>query len=197
MRFTDPPESDAPWTVAGDVDSVDELASTRTTTHWSPHRAVDTERVERIAELLVRWELGSIHRVRAAAHHVVATEPEYLVLSELAVRPNGLTGAELAGIVGIGSGGISGVLTRLEEQELIERSPDPHDRRGMVSFATDAGRDLVRDEVGDVADLRGVVALLDGLRPYQIDLIAAFLSNATNRAYRQSQHLRDLRRRKR
>lgn len=179
------------------IDPLGEPDSAGTATSRPSHRPVDVGRVERIAELLARWELGSVHRLRAAAHHAVATEPEYLVLSELAARPTGLTGAALAGLVGIGSGGISGVLMRLEEHELLEREPDPDDGRSMVAFATDAGRDFVRNEVGDVAGLDGVAALVDGLRPYQIDLIAEFLDRATDRAYRQARHLRDARRRRR
>lgn len=130
-----------------------------------------------------------MHRVRAAADHASTSVNEFLVLSELAVRPDGMTGAQVAGLVGVGSGGMTGILDRLEEQELIDRSPDPSDGRGIVACATDSGHALLRDEDGDVAGA-GVAALVEGLGADQIDVLTAFLGAVTDRAYRQSRHLR-------
>jgi DNA-binding MarR family transcriptional regulator len=47
----------------------------------------------------------------------------------------------------ISSGGMTGRLDRLERAGLVERRPDPNDRRGKLIALTDAGRRVVDDTI--------------------------------------------------
>lgn len=47
----------------------------------------------------------------------------------------------------ISSGGMTNRLDRLERAGLVERRPDPHDRRGKLIALTDAGRRVVDDTI--------------------------------------------------
>src|SRR5215470_19295129 len=48
----------------------------------------------------------------------------------------------------ISSGGMTNRLDRLERAGLVERRPDPNDRRGKLIALTDAGRRLIDETVG-------------------------------------------------
>jgi DNA-binding MarR family transcriptional regulator len=48
----------------------------------------------------------------------------------------------------ISSGGMTARLDRLERAGLIERHPDPNDRRGKLIALTDAGRALIDETIG-------------------------------------------------
>lgn len=48
----------------------------------------------------------------------------------------------------ISSGGMTARLDRLENAGLIERRPDPNDRRGKLIALTDAGRVVIDDTIG-------------------------------------------------
>ena len=49
------------------------------------------------------------------------------------------------------------MLDTLERRELIERRPDPNDRRGLLIDITPAARDLVRQYVPQVVALQAAV----------------------------------------
>ncbi|NUU21931.1 MAG: MarR family transcriptional regulator [Streptomycetaceae bacterium] len=74
------------------------------------------------------------------------TAPEYMVLAVLAVRTDieGLTLRELRPLVMYSSGGMTHCVDRLEKKSLIERRPNPADRRSVLVCLTDTGRDLAR-----------------------------------------------------
>lgn len=59
-----------------------------------------------------------------------------------------MTSHELAGRLGVGAPTLSGLVDRLMERRLIERTTVPEDRRVRVITATDAGQALVRDVTG-------------------------------------------------
>lgn len=74
------------------------------------------------------------------------TAPEYMVLAVLAVRTDipGLTLRQLQPLVMYSSGGMTHCVDRLEKKALIERRPNPADRRSVLVCLTDAGRELAR-----------------------------------------------------
>jgi DNA-binding MarR family transcriptional regulator len=57
--------------------------------------------------------------------------------------PYRLRASEFTRTLMIGSSGATKRLDRLERAGLIERSPDPSDRRGTLIGLTDAGRELI------------------------------------------------------
>lgn len=75
------------------------------------------------------------------------TAPEYMVLAALAVRPeiDGLTLRQLQPLVMYSSGGMTHCVDRLERKGLIERRPNPADRRSVLVCLTDDGRARARE----------------------------------------------------
>lgn len=68
---------------------------------------------------------------------------------------------------------IQGVVQRLEARGLVERRPDPADRRVMVLSLTGAGDRLARDAIMRARDITR--ATLDPLAPAERDLFVALL----------------------
>ena len=76
---------------------------------------------------------------------------EYLVLAALrrAGPPYRMNPTQLFNSVILSSGAMTNRLDRLEEMGLVERQPDPTDRRGRLVALTDRGRELVDAAVVD------------------------------------------------
>jgi DNA-binding MarR family transcriptional regulator len=76
---------------------------------------------------------------------------EYLVLAALrrAGPPYRMNPTKLFNSVILSSGAMTNRLDRLEELGLVERAPDPNDRRGRLVALTDRGRELVDAAVID------------------------------------------------
>ena len=73
----------------------------------------------------------------------------------------------------LSSGAMTNRLDRLEERDLVERLPDPSDRRGRLVALTDKGRELVDAAVVD--HLANEEHLLAGLDPEERLQLAALL----------------------
>jgi MarR family transcriptional regulator, organic hydroperoxide resistance regulator len=85
----------------------------------------------------------------------------YVVLTALADQPV-RTQAALAQSIGADKSRIIGVLDELQERGLIERQPDPDDRRARLLALTEAGRRLresVRDAIQRQEEERVLAAL--------------------------------------
>jgi DNA-binding MarR family transcriptional regulator len=112
---------------------------------------------------------GRIYRIARLAE--TATErayapfgigrPEFDVLATLrrAGSPFQLSPTALASSMMLSSGGTTARLDRLERAGLVERSPDPNDRRGVLVRLTDRGRSTVDGAVA--AGLAEQQALLE------------------------------------
>ncbi|WP_229069775.1 MarR family winged helix-turn-helix transcriptional regulator [Actinoplanes sp. DH11] len=76
--------------------------------------------------------------------------PEFDVLATLrrAGAPFQLSPGALAASMMLSSGGTTARLDRLERAGLVERSPDPDDRRGVLVRLTEKGRTTVDQAVG-------------------------------------------------
>jgi DNA-binding MarR family transcriptional regulator len=98
---------------------------------------------------------GRIYRLARLAdlQRNAALEPHDLqvgdvdVLAALWRSDGGLRPRELRRTMMVGSGTLTARLDRLEAAGLLERRPDPHDRRGRVLHLTAAGQRLVPELV--------------------------------------------------
>ncbi|GGN65808.1 hypothetical protein GCM10010112_27590 [Actinoplanes lobatus] len=84
---------------------------------------------------------------------------------------------ELGERLGLNSAGITGLVSRLEQRDLVRREPDPHDRRAVRLRLTDDGRDVA-------AQARPIIAecaerLTAGLSDAETAVVTRFLSDIT------------------
>jgi DNA-binding MarR family transcriptional regulator len=91
--------------------------------------------------------------------------PEFDVLATLRRSGGRLSPGQLSSSLMLSTGGTTARLDRLEENGLVAREPDPHDRRGVVVGLTARGRTLVDDAVA--AGLARQQELLAHLSPRQ------------------------------
>lgn len=91
-------------------------------------------------------------------------------------------------ITGLTSGGITGVVARLERAGYLRREPDADDRRKQILNPVPEKVREINDVFGPIrADVAG---LLEGFDRHQLTAIAKFLSHVTDLAYRHVSLLR-------
>lgn len=88
-------------------------------------------------------------------------------------EPTLLTPVEVAQQLLSSQSGMTGKLDRLEEKGLIQRTPDPNDRRAVRLRVTEAGRTLI-DEAFDTS-LHTYESMLDELSRVEIEDLQALL----------------------
>ena len=100
---------------------------------------------------------------------------EYLVLAALrrAGPPYRMNPTTLFNSVILSSGAMTNRLDGLEETGMVERLPDPNDRRGRLVALTDRGRELVDASVVD--HLENEQRLLGALDPDEREQLAGLL----------------------
>lgn len=84
-----------------------------------------------------------------------------------------LTPTELARRQMMTSGGMTAALDRLERRGLVERVPNPNDRRGSLVRLTDEGRDAIEAAVDLQADVER--RLVDPLSAKEVDQLVGLL----------------------
>lgn len=89
------------------------------------------------------------------------------------VRNGPLRPSELAAIEVAAAPTITRIVAELEARGLVERTPDPQDRRSLFVSGTDAGTALLLEARSDRA--RAVADILAELTPEQVDAIRAAL----------------------
>ncbi|MFG3045979.1 MarR family winged helix-turn-helix transcriptional regulator [Streptomyces sp. NPDC048202] len=106
------------------------------------HRAADPltmEVVELIGDVVARFHADY---EEAAASHTL-TGPQARLLSLLALQP--LPMRKLAHRLKCEPSNVTGIVDRLETRGLVERRPDPADRRIKLAAATDEGLRVARE----------------------------------------------------
>lgn len=122
-----------------------------------------TGRVVRVAELFQQ-------AFRAGFDPLGLSEGEYGILAALrrAGEPFRLTPTELAAHQMMTSGGMTAAVDRLEAKGLVQRTPNPADRRGTFVGLTATGRELIDEamavHVGIEHDLVGSLDAADRRR---------------------------------
>jgi DNA-binding MarR family transcriptional regulator len=105
------------------------------------------------------------------------TAQQARLLFVLARRPSNMLG--LGTVLRLGKSTMTGVVARMESAGLVERSPDPDDRRHHIVTPTDRGAELAQRVERDLRER--VVALLDGLDPVERATLAGLLSRVIER----------------
>jgi DNA-binding MarR family transcriptional regulator len=125
-------------------------------------------RISRLArEIEARLEpVYREHGLEPGWHDVLATLRRTGTPYQL--RPSDFTGSLM-----LTSSGATKRLDRLERAGLVERTPDPDDRRGVIITLTEAGHELI-DRVTE-AHMANEARLLEGLTPSERDRLAALL----------------------
>ncbi len=132
------------------------------------HRLIWSARLSE--ELLARTAIASGLRRRG----------DYEVLALLRrAEPTLLTPMHVANQLLTSPSGMTGKLDRLEQQGLIERSPDPEDRRAIRLGITDTGRALI-DEAFDTS-LSMYQSMLENLSPAEVANIETILEKLLTR----------------
>lgn len=121
-------------------DEVDEIVAA-----WRRERAdLDLAPVEVFSRLTrLARQLDGVRRQAFAAHDVEPWEFDVLAALRRAGAPYQLSPGALLRQTLVTSGTMTNRVDRLVERGLVERSPDPHDRRGILVRLTDAGRERV------------------------------------------------------
>lgn len=99
------------------------------------------------------------------------TGPQRLVMGEL-VRTHPLSLKQLAAAVSLAHSTVSGIVDRLEKQGLIERRPDPTDRRVTLLLPSSQVRTFLQDRMPQLT-LHPLVEALTRATPAERKCIAA------------------------
>ncbi|NUS57392.1 MAG: MarR family transcriptional regulator [Streptomycetaceae bacterium] len=102
------------------------------------------------------------------------------VLDTLATADRPLRLTELLRTEQMTQPGITQLVTRLEREGLVERRPDPTDKRAVLVHITDAGRGIGRSRTADRT--RHLTPLLAALTPAERAALAAALPALTRLA---------------
>ncbi|GLY06040.1 MarR family transcriptional regulator [Actinoplanes sp. NBRC 101535] len=142
---------------------------------WSRERPdLDTEamgvfgRIYRLARLA-----GDATEKAYARFHISRAEFDVLATLRRAGEPFELSPGALAASMMLSTGGTTARLDRLEKATLVTRSPDPHDRRGVLVRLTARGRTVADEAVA--AGLAEQQRLLSHLPQPQRDQLAELL----------------------
>jgi DNA-binding MarR family transcriptional regulator len=68
------------------------------------------------------------------------TLPRFDLMAQLERHPDGLRMGELSRRMMVTGGNVTGITDQLEKEQLVQRVPDPHDRRAFTVKLTAAGR---------------------------------------------------------
>ncbi|MDX6353982.1 MAG: hypothetical protein QOF98_885 [Streptomyces sp.] len=120
----------------------------------APHTPGKNELLESLAVLAgAQWR-----DFAAAASHQGLTSMQAKLLG-LLTRP--LPMRELAALLGCDASNVTGIVDRLEAQDLARREPDPRDRRVKRVIATPKGREIVRHVRADMHTMHRALDALD------------------------------------
>ncbi|MFG2092427.1 MarR family winged helix-turn-helix transcriptional regulator [Streptomyces sp. NPDC048612] len=134
----------------------------------------------RASRLLSQLTARSDRLINVGLAEVDARKWHYAVLASLADYGPG-SQAELSGRTGIYRSDMVGVLNELGERDLVERAPDPHDRRrNIITISTRGRRQLRRlDKVLDTLHDDLLAPLNPAERDQLVQLLTRLLDHHT------------------
>jgi MarR family transcriptional regulator, organic hydroperoxide resistance regulator len=95
----------------------------------------------------IHLRVGGSHHALLSQHGL--TPAQFFVLSSLNSEP-GLSQQTLADRLSVTKGNVCGLIDRLEAAGLVERQPDPTDRRSHQVYATEAGIQAFQEAAPDL-----------------------------------------------
>lgn len=129
---------------------------------------------EALAFMRLLWAID--HRLRSISkqmqNRLGITAPQRLVL-RLVGRTPGVTPSELAHVLHLDRGTLTGIVERLRARALLVRAPHPEDGRSVVLRLSARGRGLDREMSGTVEDC--IRRALSGLSRLQIEAASQVL----------------------
>lgn len=139
---------------------------------WAHERPdLDTEPMAVFGRIFRLARLAGDRVEKAYAAHGIG-RPEFDLLATLrrAGKPYQLSPGALAASMMLSTGGTTARLDRLEKAGMIERSPSPSDRRGVLVRLTSHGFDVVEQAVGaGLAEQERLLAHLSAEKRRQLD----------------------------
>jgi DNA-binding MarR family transcriptional regulator len=135
---------------------------------------LDSAGLERVlaAGMLLRVRELLLRELDAVLNRLGTSHAKYQVLSIVCLEPDGLQIGQIASRASIHPTTMTSTIDRLERGGLIERRPDPNDRRAIRAIATPEGHKLYKQAhrelaaaqygLGDV-DSAAIKGLIDGL----------------------------------
>jgi DNA-binding MarR family transcriptional regulator len=126
---------------------------TRTTDSAAPRGeaeqevSAEVERDELIRQLERTQQEFERRALSAMAEPLISTPltmQQLKVLTMIAIDPDGATGHALAGLLKVSLASMSGMVDRLVDHGMVQRSEDPYDRRVRRLTVTPAGGEMIR-----------------------------------------------------
>ena len=109
---------------------------------------------------------------QAVAHHGITRSQFWVLVNVARYGGEGIAQTELARLMSVGKVSLGGLVDRMEVNGILERLPDPVDRRAKKVFMTSKGEDLLH-ELQDIVEslnkhiMKGITReqgkILDGL----------------------------------
>jgi DNA-binding MarR family transcriptional regulator len=123
----------------------------------------------------------------AAAHHLGISGSEVRALNVVSSH-RGLTAGELGAALGVTSGGITGIVDRLERIGHLRREPDQSDRRRVKVEVTEEAGQVAREMLSGLN--QEIRLLLQDRTPAELVLLEAFLLQLAGAMRRSARELR-------
>jgi DNA-binding MarR family transcriptional regulator len=122
------------------LDRVDKVLA-----NWAKERPDLDASAKAIVGRLIRLQAVLLHTVSTTFKTFKINPGEYAVLCTLRVsgHPYQLPPKKIIQSVLLSSGGMSNLLEKMEQKQLIKRTFDPHDRRGVLVKLTPHGKTII------------------------------------------------------
>lgn len=126
-------------------------------------------------DLTLIGNMGRVHRlcreaVTIAVEPLGLTQSRWTALMHIDMQGEGLTQLELANSLGIEMPSLTRTLKQLEEQQLITRKVDEHDKRSKKIYFTEQGGTVLQSLNKKLIDIKS--QLYNGLSTQQLDALA-------------------------
>lgn len=146
--------------------------------------------VETFLTEISRWSTWTVVYHQAASMRM-GLNPTDLKTGALLRETGPITAGELADLIGLTTGAITGVLDRLEKAGVVRREHDPHDRRRVIIHLTE-NPEYISKAITILGGLQEEsLALLAGYTDEQIALINGFIIEGREIMRRQTARLRE------
>lgn len=153
------------------------------------HRELSSERAALIRRALLRKALSAEYQRRALATLLELGGTTEVLAIETLAHAGRLTPSRLGEPLGLSSGGMTGLVRRLETAGCLQREAHPLDRRSVVLQLTPQVSSRLAEAIAPLVD--GIDALTDALLPDEQRVVQGYLDRVADLSER---HVAELRR---